>query len=585
VTAESPTLLEYASPRDGYNEPWRPLFFKFSRPSVALLLILAAAVTWLALRHDPWRLTATIPCDLNAGNPFTADNQLLVLDTQRGVNLYDPTTGRHIRQVLPTLDSANFRYTIINGGGSQIIGLPLLPTGRVTLLDVATGRTVVSMEAPRTAAVTLWLPSPDGTRLITPGYRRFDPIGLESDTTSWLLWEISAARGDRRPTPLRTLPNAGSCAFSSDGSRILMKDTADTWILLDARTGDIIKRGGSPPGVLRGCAFNGAHLFYTFHQPWAPQTPMNRVEIYEAHTGQYVRAFDLPFTTLLAELSDDGDYFLCTDPLFRGNLPGNHLHVVHTPTGRIVSSGNQIDDLQPLFLPGSSRYLATNRRDGLWAVFGLASPHPLAILPHAKHTTRASFSPDAQTIARHDGRDLHLYRPAGPDCPESTLGLLAFPATWLITLALFAAVASLAADARRARTSAATRIPPPLLTTGLLILASLFTLQFALTAALGRFPSNPAPLLLLAAIGLTTHSRFWRVVTLWLLAATFPFTLYLLGQIYRAGVNRSSTWHVFDRYHEVPHLPPFIALALLSVLCALGILLLARARRQYDADN
>jgi len=76
-----------------------------------------------------------------------------------------------------------------------------------------------------------------------------------------------------------------------------------------------------------------------------------------------------------------------------------------------------------------------------------------------------------------------------------------------------------------------------------------------------------------------THSRSWRIITLWLLAATFPWTLYLLSQVYRAGTRRSSIYHLFDRYYEVPHHPPFVALILLSALCALGILLLARARR------
>ena len=153
MTAEARTLLEYASPREGQSDPWRPLFFKPSLRSRVFVLLFAAAITWLALRHDPWRMTATIPADYSAGNPFTADNRLLALDTHRGVNLYDPATGRLLRNVFPSLDTANFRYTVVNHG-TQIIGLPLLPTGRITLLDVATGREFLNMKPPAQAAST-----------------------------------------------------------------------------------------------------------------------------------------------------------------------------------------------------------------------------------------------------------------------------------------------------------------------------------------------------------------------------------------------------------------------------------------------
>jgi hypothetical protein len=76
-----------------------------------------------------------------------------------------------------------------------------------------------------------------------------------------------------------------------------------------------------------------------------------------------------------------------------------------------------------------------------------------------------------------------------------------------------------------------------------------------------------------------THSRAWRGLTLCLLAATLPWTLYLLHGVHRAGLAARATYPLFDRHYAVPHAAAFIALAAAAALSALGIYLLCRRPR------
>src|SRR5438046_6152125 len=113
--AVAPTLLEYASPA-ATREPWGPILFRLSRRSVFLLALTAGAVTWLALRHEPWRMVGTIAADYRCSPLFTSDNRILAFDTREGVNLYDPATGRRIRNILQSIDAETYRYFVQKNG-------------------------------------------------------------------------------------------------------------------------------------------------------------------------------------------------------------------------------------------------------------------------------------------------------------------------------------------------------------------------------------------------------------------------------------------------------------------------------------
>ena len=166
------TLLEYASPAAA-RQPWGPVFFRASLRSLILFCFTAAAVTWLSLRHNPWRRVGTIPADYHLKPLFTHDNQLLTFDTLAGVHLYDPATGRIVRTVLPTIDTNIYRYFVL-GGGQQILALPFVD--RVALLyDVSSGRIVearVKFVWLPTRPPLKSMPSPKRPCIVIRGQRR-----------------------------------------------------------------------------------------------------------------------------------------------------------------------------------------------------------------------------------------------------------------------------------------------------------------------------------------------------------------------------------------------------------------------------
>jgi hypothetical protein len=543
----------------------------------------------LTLRHDPWRAGAFVACDATPtdADPFTADGSLLVFDAARGATLHDPATGRPVDTVLPRLDLGMYTYRALHGG-ARVVARPLIAGDPVRVYDTSSGREIAGLHGPRAPAPQLWVESPDATRLVTPGFGRLDRIALDGDATSWLLWELLPARANGTRAPLRALPNAASFKFSRDGSRLLMLAPGMTeWILVDAHTGDVLRRE-TAAGPVRAIAFNRTNLFYVWHgRPAESGNANDRVDVYSAATGERLRGFDRPprmnrTAELGSDLSDDGRHFAYGHPIAGPNVNVAGLVVADATDGRTLYTADRFRvAASPQFLPDSPRYLAVDADAQRWAIYGVTDARPLAFIPIANRPwyKRWSFSPDGRTIASHETGGFQLFRPAGWDCPESTLGVLAFPQTWLVVLSLAACAASLARDARRARTGAAQRQPPPALTVGLLVVAATLTAHFAVTAALGRWTLTPAPLLLVAGLGSMTHSRAWRGLTLCLLAATLPWTLYLLHGVNRAGLAGRTTYPLFDRHYAVPHAAAFIALAAAAALCALGIYLLCRRPR------
>ncbi|HYE21242.1 MAG TPA: hypothetical protein VEA69_22540 [Tepidisphaeraceae bacterium] len=148
-----------------------------------------------------------------------------------------------------------------------------------------------------------------------------------------------------------------------------------------------------------------------------------------------------------------------------------------------------------------------------------------------------AMSPDGQTVTLGGtDRAIHVFRPTGPDCPESPAGVFAFPHLYLLLVAFAGAAIYLARDARRRGDRAAADAILPTLRFApavLLAAAGLLTAHDLLRVALG-FGVNWAaperllagPVLLLAAWHLPTRSRFWRYTTIaLLLAALVPLAL------------------------------------------------------------
>ena len=121
----------------------------------------------------------------------------------------------------------------------------------------------------------------------------------------------------------------------------------------------------------------------------------------------------------------------------------------------------------PIFFPGTRKYLTDSFGPGTSEIplYDLHHTQPLALLDVAPGPRFSDagivIAPDGRSILirqRYGNSDVyHLHQPTGPDCPESTLGLLAFPHVWLLIALLTAATLSLLRDARRSNPLA----PPP----------------------------------------------------------------------------------------------------------------------------
>jgi hypothetical protein len=229
-----------------------------------------------------------------------------------------------------------------------------------------------------------------------------------------------------------------------------------------------------------------------------------------------------------------------------------------------------------VFFPDGHRLLTCGPDYQSLAVYDVESLKPLAILRGQSHNLyHLAISPDASHLAGY-ARDstIAFYRKTGPDCPESAWGALAFPHVWLLIALATAAAFSLRRDADHA--SSDLTLPVARFALVLFLIALPRTLHVLVATCIGEGFLTPAPLILLAAIGLATGGRFWRLVTLTILAAAFPVDLYCLYLLKHAGLGERSSTLMFDRSYAVPHLAVFMTLLIFTVLIPVGLYVLSR---------
>jgi hypothetical protein len=365
-----------------------------------------------------------------------------------------------------------------------------------------------------------------------------------------------------------------------------MRDS--TLILLDGHRLDTISRLSYPYGPqIDQENFIGSDYFWGLQKRRGSEL----IEIFNSKTGARCHKFLIntlaPYRDAIYQFSDDAEFMASLDYQPRSGASGARsvtLELRGTSNGALLASRGCLTAWPVAWFPHSHHLLAGHDSTPYPAIIDAAHEQPLAILATplgASIVPAPVIAPNGHTIltgADPLGRSLAIFRPTGRDCPESHLGALVFPQTWL-TIVLFAALCvSLTRDARRARPASVHRPPSSFVATGLLLIAIVLTFHFLLTAALGRWTLTPAPLLLVAAIGLATHSRAWRAITLWLLAGMLPLSLLLAYRLYRSGVWSASVWPVLDRYYSIPHLAPFVALCAAGVLLPIGIFFLSRPR-------
>jgi hypothetical protein len=494
--------------------------------------------------------------------------------------VYDPKTGGLIRSIPLNFTEGDYKLL---GSGRQIIWLPQSSTTATTLIDVESGLRSqfvlpVSREDVRAIA-------PDSPRIIA----RSDDRGFASYMDVHTLVPGASTR------PVRLKAEAWWIDFSPDGKRILTLDPrggdgepAALLTLVDAQTGEVVG------GPIDGAQVN--HPGNYFVSPdWMliPRGVRNsvagRVDVFSARTGQRTHSLNLPtrFPGAFSRdsaISDDGALFA------RANFSGaNNLEVYDLATGaRIVNRPTRMGS-KPKFFPNSHRLISdvgsggTNRP----TVIDPTQHQPLAILPCApKDVPRGVLvRADGRMMAMALGgnqRRVAIYEPTGRDCPESPLGALAFLQTWATALFFGGFALCLFRDARRVRGAASISISP-LLTIGLVGITALLTLAGILAACLGRVQvaAIPAPVLFVASVGLATHARVWRLLTLIALCATVPWSAY---QLYRLrSASNPFPWTPLDRTYEIPRTFPLAGLILCALLGIVAIILLAtKAKRAGD---
>jgi hypothetical protein len=576
MSGAAPTLLEYAS-LAATRQPWGPWFFRPSRRSLILMLLIGVAVTWLAARHDPWRLVATIPANYYLTPLFTPDNEILAFHTQLGVHLYDPASGQLLRTVLPSINTGDYRYFVLKNG-EQILALPW--TDRVALLyDVSSGRLIDKLPNPDGLGSQLVRIAPDAPRIVTlrSGLPKYSGATSSGDAggARLLLWDLAAKPPSTQPI---LLPRHGSgTTFSPDGRRILQSIDAQLgFILLDAHANLVGWMDYPQPRGIIAARFVTANHFWVSRPD--PTGKVDLLEIRSSETGELIREVTgLPSgicASALSALSDDAALIVTLNSNIPGTLGGaGKLEIRQTATGRVVVTTSCRCICPPVFFPQSHRLVAIDGDTPRLAVIDPAHSQPIALLPGEYHSPPlAVISPDGQTIVAATGqRD-------GLDCPESYLGALAFPQTWLTCAFFIALNFSLLHDARRVRPASVVRPPSRLVSLLLIAITLPLTIHALLAACLGRLTLTPAPLLLLAAIGLATHSRAWRLITLLLLAINLPLCLYVLRRIHQTGLSSSTRYPLLDRFHEIPNILPFTALAAATLLIIIALPVLARRR-------
>jgi hypothetical protein len=254
--------------------------------------------------------------------------------------------------------------------------------------------------------------------------------------------------------------------------------------------------------------------------------------------------------------------------------PGGMIPVVPvaTPQAPMVTAA----------FPDGRRMLIAGGLGARGSVFDADARQPLARLnvPGAS-VGQAMVSTDGNRLALRSGGFVHLFRRAGFDCRESHLGVLGMPHVWLLGGLLTALAFSLRADGRRAR-SAGTLTPLASTVALAMLVCALPRTFHALLAALTGDPVlTPAPLLLVAAIGLATGSRFWRVGAIAVLAGVASVSFYCLRWARGPGFLPAA-FEVVDRTYAISRHVVFGTFLIGAMLAVAATFPLVRAPRTID---
>jgi hypothetical protein len=559
------TQIDYAS-AGVLREPWGPVGFKWSVRSMILVALVLAAGVWLRLRHLPYTAVTVLPvAPFFMG--FHDDGHLVTADPQAGVRVWDVWTGKVVENPVlgtgvygdPRVYWANPRYfwdekalLVVKKGGS--------------IQQVRPGREPMIRKLPGSRlALTIQDASASAARLV--GSENGHPIDILS--TEEL--ETGTVNG-----PVRfQATGAAQVSLSRDGGTRLFLDNGD---VRDFSTMELVT--SFPRVSLPVCAHEKYDVTLSVDHPsW-------RVYLRDYATGAVWHSVQVHFNTnhyVSFRLSPDGQTLAVASGT-DGIRPGQ-TRLYDMPSERMGGYYERDwGDIQ--FLANSKDFLCFDPPSAAYALFRVGSAQPLARLPNLESSGECPpvVSPNGRWMAC-GGPQVRLgttiLKRTGWDCLPSPVGMLVFPQTWLLALAVVGAAWSLRRDARRVavanaggRSSRYLRWGGRLISGSVFVVLVMLTVQALLVVGLGRRPlMTAAPVLLIGWIGLGTGSRFWRVAAMVICAGALAWCLWCFLGEWRLGFGWSGSERVelLDRVTMWPRWIGMSGLAVGAMVCGIAV--------------
>jgi hypothetical protein len=525
-----------------------------------------------------------------------------------GVDVWDVETGRHVRAFGQEAGEGRHfvGHYLVNGGrflfrrspgrgtcelvepmSGEVLARGVAPPERVVDVVWHAGRvTVLFAEEDADAAggrevkeFGLWRPF--GAGAVNPvrwfPVRRSSGARLAPDGRAVVVWGVLAVNDggfggapDGAENRAATLYDAESgrlvATLERRNGRMAPEFSADGSVLVTL-AGDVA--GGAP--VARGAGPGG---------PWTPLV----IERHAVRTGERLSSFAPPARFSRA-VPFGGD---AQRALMIGQLGGAALPqvdgVADLAGGGLSASGRGVwSPMTAAF--GDGRRMAVAAAAPRWWPTALeivdARPwQPVAVLPSpAGRPAGLRVSPDGRVLGISEGDGtVRTYRRVAWECRESHLGILGMPHVWLLILLIVGLALSLRRDALGARAGVwEGRVA--VLSLVMLVAALPRAVQFVLTACAGEWLWTPAPLVVIAAVGVAAGGRFWRFATIAVLAGVLSVNLWVLFELRRGGLGGTWALGVVDRVYEVPRVPVFAGVAVLAAGAVAGVWVLARRGR------
>ncbi len=556
------SVLEYRDALGG-TRGWGPWFFRPSRTSAVVLLLLVGVSVWMHFRHEPWALGLKIQGVGHRSLSLRCPGRLITEDGEPGIQIWDTVNYRLVRSIERSFDR-----------------MDLSPDGR-QLFVVSWDRGLARWYELETGTVTKEVPIPAG----------------DIDRISW----------------------TGKIILSGYGSRVL-------YDLLDVSKPDVMDRCTQIPFKPIDFSSDGRFVYGMFHVMFYDEqvdraevglvglmeTSTHRVRMLPV-TYPYIggpRHVDggkslavshgLVLRELMAgpleitdeeEISDTTGYHsrdLSSDGLMYAEL----IHHVenfgsvqfrNTRSGQVVSGDATVRGSfyrAVKFFPNSHRLFAPGEGWHTMAIYNAPSTKPSAIFNDESAVTRlVDIGADGRSIVTWGSDDCcRLWHKVGYECRESRFGVLGMPHVWLLGVLWIGLVVLLWRDGRRAGLNVLEAVPPWFVVVGILGAGAVGSFWMLLNFCLGVPGMGPWPILVLVGLGLATRGRGWRLVSLVVLTMGVPMLVLVGRQLRRVGLVETTPHFLFDRVWAVSHLWVGVGLVAAALFTVGAIVVLARQR-------